>query len=64
MSQELHGFNPQGQAFAVFALIHVEAGQLFDAVEAVADGVAVGEEVGGRLGRRGVVAKVLQAPLA
>ena len=26
LSQELHGFDPQGQAFAVFALVHVEAG--------------------------------------
>src|SRR5215211_5034500 len=57
-AQKLHGLYPERQALAVLALVHVEPGELADAVEAVADGVAVGEEAGGSLDGRGVVLQV------
>src|SRR5215217_672734 len=57
-SQELHSLDAQSKALAVLALVHVEVRELSDPVEAVADGVAVGEEVGGGLSGRGVVAEV------
>jgi hypothetical protein len=50
-SQELHGFYAEGEPFAVLALVDVEAGEFADAIEAVADGVAVGEEVARGLDR-------------
>ena len=55
-SEELHRLYPERQTLAVLALVHVEAGELADAVEAVADGVAVGEEVARGPHGRGVVA--------
>ena len=57
-AKELHGLDPEGEALAVLALVHVEAGELADPVEAVADGVAVGEEVARGSDRRGVVLEV------
>src|SRR5215217_8064646 len=57
-SQELHSLDAQSKTLAVLALVHIEVRQLSDPVEAVADGVAVGEEVGGGLGGRGVVFEV------
>src|SRR5215204_6697270 len=57
-TKELHGLYAQGEALAVLALVHVEVGELLYAVQAVADGVAVGEEVGGGLRGGGVVAEV------
>src|SRR3954462_9287745 len=57
-AEELHGLDAQGEALAILALVHVEAGELLDAVEAVANGVAMGKEVGGGLGCAGVVAEV------
>src|SRR5215211_1262862 len=57
-TQELHRLDTEGKTFAVLALVHVEACQLPDTVEAVADGVTVGEEVARRPDRRGVVAEV------
>src|SRR5215210_6568311 len=56
--QELHGFYTEGEAFAVFALVDVEACKFADAVEAVADRVAVGVEVARRPYGRSVVAEV------
>src|ERR687894_3253862 len=57
-AEELHRLDPEGEAFAVLTLVHVEARELADAVEAVADGVAVGVEVRGGADGRGVVAEV------
>src|SRR5215218_8394660 len=57
-AEQLHRFYAKGEAFAVLALVHVEACQLADAIEAVADGVAVGEEIARCPDRRGVVAEV------
>src|SRR5688572_12926727 len=57
-AEELHGFYAEGEAFAVLALVHVEARQLADAVETVADRVAVGEEIARRPDGRSVVAEV------
>src|SRR5829696_1200977 len=57
-AEELHRFYAEGEAFAVLALVHVKARQLADAVEAVADRVAVGEEVARCSYGRGVVAEV------
>src|SRR5215204_3374315 len=57
-TQELHRFYAEGEAFAVLALVHVEARQFADAVEAIADRVAVGEEVARSSDGRGVVAEV------
>src|SRR5215208_3949605 len=57
-AQELHRLNSEGKAFAVLALVDVEACQLADAVEAVADRVAVGKEIARCPDGRGVVAEV------
>ena len=57
-AEQLHGLYAEGELLAVLALVHVEARQLSDAVEAVADGVAVGEEARGGLDGRGVVVQV------
>src|SRR5215208_4795549 len=57
-AQELHRLYSQGEAFAVLALVDVEARQLADAVEAVADRVTVGEEIARCPDGRGVVAEV------
>src|SRR5215211_6925079 len=57
-AQELHCLYSEGEAFAVLALIDVEACQLADAVEAVADRVAVGKEIARCPDGRGVVAEV------
>src|ERR671910_1109700 len=57
-AQELHCLYSEGEAFAVLALVHVEACQLADAVEAVADRVTVGEEIARCPDGRGVVAEV------
>src|ERR687898_3099198 len=57
-AEELHRLYSEGEAFAVLAFVHVEACQLADAVEAVADRVAVGEEIPRCSDGRGVVAEV------
>src|SRR5215216_7040025 len=57
-AQELHRLNSEGKAFAVLALVDVEACQLADAVEAVADRVAVGKEIARCPDGRGVVTEV------
>src|SRR5215211_2671788 len=57
-AQELHRLYSEGEAFAVFALVDVEACQLADAVEAVADRVAMGKEIARCPDGRGVVAEV------
>src|SRR5215204_6076000 len=57
-AEELHCLYSEGEAFAVFALVDIEACQLTDAVEAVADRVAVGEEIARCPDGGGVVAEV------
>src|SRR5919107_4090709 len=57
-AEELHCLYSKGEAFAVLALVYVEACQFADAVEAVADRVAVGEEIARCPDCRGVVAEV------
>ena len=54
----MHRLYSEREAFAVLALVDVEACQLADAVEAVADSVAVGEEISSCPDGRGVVAEV------
>src|SRR5919199_4703895 len=55
-AKELHRLDPERQALAVLALIHVEAGEFADAVEAVGGGVGGGGGGGGgAAGRGGVV---------
>src|SRR5215208_8467882 len=57
-AEELHCLYSEGEAFAVLALVDIEACQFADAVEAVADRVAVGEEISSCPDGRGVVAEV------
>src|SRR5829696_259887 len=57
-AEELHCLYSQGEAFAVLALVYVKACQLADAVETVADRVAVGEEITRCPDGRGVVSEV------
>src|SRR5215203_3627472 len=57
-AEELHCLYSEGEAFAVFALVDIEACQLTDAVEAVTDRVAVGEEIARCPDGRGVVTEV------
>src|SRR5829696_2502564 len=57
-AEELHCLYSEGEAFTVLALVYVEACQLADAVEAVADRVAVGEEIACCPDGRGVVTEV------
>src|SRR5215211_880318 len=57
-AEELHCLYSEGEAFAVLALVYVQACQFADTVEAVTDRVAVGEEIARRPDGRGVVAEV------
>src|SRR5215211_995732 len=57
-SEELHGFYTEGETFTILALVHVEPCELAHAVEAVADGMAVGEEIASCPYRRCVVIEV------
>src|SRR5215204_2294122 len=57
-TQELHRFYAEGEAFAVLALVHIEAREFADAVEAVADRVAVGEKFARGPYGRSIVAEI------